>query len=350
MRFKIDFKTNIDIPTDFIYKFLNISNPTYFAIYIYTFNKVYNGQDTLEYSEIAMDIEFATEMDVITAFKYFEKKDCVKIEDNLITFLSVESKPSINENQNYDNFEISKDLKIDSKPVYDMREIELYRKNDEGIRNLFIVAERNFGRTLKSSDIFIIFEIYDRLMFPVETIEYLLEYYTSKGITNMDYILSAAINWHDKGIKTKQDAINFTNVANEDFMKVRKALGNTSKNDKTYAETKMLDKFYNEYGYTLDIILEGCDAAVMSSKGNPSYNYLEGILSNWYNEGVRTIEDVRAREMDMDSNRKKNKTKKVTTSTSKNKFANFSQKSLDFQKYEKLNQERLEKIAKGEDV
>lgn len=350
MRFNIDFQSNSDIPIDFINKFLNISNPLYFVIYLYTFKRVFNGESNIDYDDISLSIEFSTENDVIATFKYFEQKGIINIDDETITFLNIfEKKNELKE----EVAEAKPSISIEQKPVYDMREIELYRKTNEDFRNLFIVAERNFGRTLKQSDMFIIFDIYDRLMLPADVIEYLLEHYTSKGITNMTYMEKVATDWYDKDVRTKEDAMRIVNAKNEDYIRVRKALGMGSKRDKTYAEEKMFDKFYNEFGYSLDIILEGCDAAVMSSKESPSYKYLEGILTNWYNEGVKTVDDIKKRAKDIEENRKKvasRKTNKQSSKPAKNKFANFSQKSLDFDKYEKLNRERMERLAKGENV
>ncbi len=346
MYFKIGFENTSDIPNDFIDKFLNVSNPTYFIIYLHTFRRVFNGESNIDFSNIAMEIEFITENDVYACYKYYEQKGIVKIQDDIITFLEIKSEMEKEETLIENNDDVL--LEIEKRPVYDMREIELYRKNNEGFRNLFILAEKSFGRTLKQSDMFIIFDIFDRLMLPVEVIEYLLEHYTSKGITNMKYMEKVAVEWYDRGIKTKEDAQKLVNIKNEDYIKVRKALGMNSKRDKTSAEEKMLDKFYNEFGFSLDMILEACDVAIMSSKESPSYNYLEGILTNWYNDGIKTLEDVVNHINAINENRKKLNNAKTSKAQGKNKFANFSQKSLDFDKYEKLNRERLEKIAKGE--
>lgn len=343
MRFKIDYDAKGDIPNNFIYKYLNTSNPTYFSIYLYIFRRVFNGDEFIDFGEVSLEMEFVTENDVINTFKYFEKKDIIKTENDKIVFLEIidEVKKVVEE----ENKDFS--IEIEKPPTYDMREIEYYRENNKDVKNLFMVAEKSFGRTLKASDIFIIFDIYDRLLMKVDVIEYLLEYYASKGTNNMNYILKAAVTWQENGVKTKDDAIKYVNRASEDYILVRKALGNVSKGERTNAESIMLDKFYNEYNYSLDIILEACDAANMSSH-NPSYNYLEGILNNWYNEGIKTVEDVKKRSLEIEANR--NKPKKTKKSVSKNKFANFSQKGVDFDKFEKSNQQRLERLAKGEDV
>ncbi len=347
MEFDLSFKTDIDIQDEFIKKYMVNSNAGYFVTMLYTLRRVINGDIPKDFSEIAENIEFITENDVSSAFKYFEQKGFVKYEENLITFVANKSEVTLDEQKFYEQHEEN----IEQKRVYGIKEIELYRKNDESFSNLFVLAEKSFGRTLVQSDMFIILDMYDRLMLPVEVIEYLLEHYTAKGFTNMKYMEKVAMEWHDKDIKTREEAMKLVNAKNEDYMRVRKALGMMSKRDKTYAEEKMLDKFYNEYGYNIDVILEGCDAAVMSSKESPSYNYLEGILSNWFNEGVKTVEDVKKRFNEMEQNRKtNNKAQKVQKSPKRNKFANFTQNSVDFSEYEKMERQRLEKIVKGEDI
>lgn len=231
-----------------------------------------------------------------------------------------------------------------------MAEIEYYRKNNRDVDNLFLLAERNFGKTLSPEDISDIFDIYERLLLPVEVIEYLLEQYTSKGISNMGYITKVANEWHDRGIKTKEQAVRLVNISSEDYIKIRKALGNSSKNEITPAEEKMINKFYNEYNFDLDIILEACDSVVITSSGIPSYSYLDGKLKEWHLAGATTLEDVIKIEEEIKLSRKTPKKSAKSGNKNKNKFANFSQKSLDFDKYERLNQERLDKLAKGENI
>ncbi len=347
MEVNLSLKNGVDIQEEFIKKYMESSTAAYFVIVLYTLRHTLENMPPKSCAEIALAIEYVTENDVIAAFKYFEQKGFVKITGDDITLGESNYDVTVDEQKVFEEHQESNARKR----VYDLKEIELFRKNDEGFSNLFVIAEKYFGRTLVQSDMFVIFDIYDRLMLPVEVIEYLLEHYASKGITNMKYIEKVAIEWYDKDIKTREDAMKLVNAKNEDYIRVRKALGMASKRDKTYAEEKMLDKFYGEYGYGIDIILEACDAAVMSSKESPSYNYLEGILSNWYTEGIRTVDDVKKRFNEIEQNRKTNsKNQKNTKAPKRNKFANFTQNSVDFSEYEKLERQRLEKIVKGEDI
>ncbi len=346
MDFKIAFNSTSDIPIDFIDNFLNVSNPTYFVIYLNAFRRVFNGETTISYPDIAMEIEFATENDVIACFKYFEQKKIIIIDNELITFLPINEEIESQEEE-------SVVIDIEKKPTYSMREIENYRNIDKKLNDVYVLADKYFGRTLTTSDMFIIMDIYDRLGLPAEVIEFLIEHHVQKGINNLNKMEKVAVEWHSRGVKTKEDALRITNYKNEDYVQIRKALGMTTRGDITSAEEKMLAKFYGEYGYSLEIILEACDAAVMNSKGStPSFSYLEGTLRNWNNEGVKTLEDVKNRqETIMALNEQKtSKKQKVATKTSKNKFNNFTQDKLDFDLIEKQNRERLEKIARGENL
>lgn len=354
MNFKITFQNDKDIPTDFINEFLNISNPTYFVIFINVFKRVFNGEKSISNLDISMDIDFATENDVYACFKYYEKKGALSISEDTVYFLPIgKSEMSSTEIEiQEDVIDVIPSIEINTKPTYSMAEIENYRNIDKNFNNVYILADKYLGRTLKTSDMYIIMDIYDRLGLPADVIEYLIEYHAQKGITNLNYMEMAAADWHNKGVKTREDAINITNNKNEDYMQIRKALGMTNKGAITSAEEKMLNKFYNEYGFSLTMILEACDTCVISAKsGGPSLSYLDGILKNWNNDGIRTLEDIKNRQDTIDALNEKKSARKQKNNSSKASFNNLpvenSNSKDDYKDIEKKNLELLRKNLEG---
>ena len=56
-------------------------------------------------------------------------------------------------------------------------------------------------------------------------------------------------------------------------------------------ELKYINKWTNDYGFTLEVILEACKKAVSIGR-NVSFPYIDGILVYWYQKDLKTIEDI----------------------------------------------------------
>lgn len=65
----------------------------------------------------------------------------------------------------------------------------------------------------------------------------------------------------------------------------------------------MMDRWLNTYGFTIDLITEACQRTV-SKIGQPSFQYAEGILSKWKEQGVRSMADVEQRDAEHQKRKK----------------------------------------------
>ena len=102
-------------------------------------------------------------------------------------------------------------------------------------------------------------------------------------------------------------------------------------------EAEMMDRWLNTYGFTIDLITEACQRTV-SKIGQPSFQYAEGILSKWKEQGVRSMADVEQRDAEHQKRKKtasdQNAARKTAPAASSNRFNNFHQREYDYQKLE----------------
>ena len=102
-------------------------------------------------------------------------------------------------------------------------------------------------------------------------------------------------------------------------------------------EAEMMDRWLNTYGFTIDLIIEACQRTV-SKIGQPSFQYAEGILSKWKEQGVRSMADVEQRDAEHQKRKKtasdQNAARKTAPAASSNRFNNFHQREYDYQKLE----------------
>ena len=100
--------------------------------------------------------------------------------------------------------------------------------------------------------------LYEDLGMGSELLEYLVEYCVQNGHTSVRYIEAVARNWHEKGIRTAQEAKDYSSAYNKDSFAVMKAFGINSRKPAA-PEQKLMDKWFRDYGFTREVVLEACD-------------------------------------------------------------------------------------------
>ncbi len=206
----------------------------------------------------------------------------------------------------------------------------------EELQHVLYVAQTYFGHLLSPTEIECIMFFYDDLHFSGDLLEYLLEYCVSKGSTSIHYLKKVGLAWHESGIRDVAAAKQETNTFNKHYYTILKAFGirNRAPVEK---EAEMMDRWLNTYGFTIDLITEACQRTV-SKIGQPSFQYAEGILSKWKEQGVRSMADVEHRDAEHQKRKKaaadQNAARKTAPVASNNRFNNFHQREYDYQKLE----------------
>jgi DnaD/phage-associated family protein len=171
---------------------------------------------------------------------------------------------------------------------------------------------------------------YDYNMDP-DVIEKAFQYgVEAKGVRKMNYIEGIVRNWYDMGLTT-MDAVE-EYLSREDqkyhrYHKVMKAVGLSHKGFNE-GDNKLISKWFEEYGYTMEMVLKGCEAS--SKVQYPTINYIDGVISDWYKKGFKTPEDVEEKDKLSEKPAPRNDVKKSTRQSYKTKFHNFEQRSSNY--------------------
>lgn len=215
------------------------------------------------------------------------------------------------------------DPNIYVKPAYTMAQLKSFKEQEDS-GQLIYVAETYVGKTLTPSDINTIYFMWDVLHFSDDLIDYLVQYCVELGKRDFRYMEKVAIRWAEEGITTPQQAKQYAAKYDKSVYSIMNALGKTG--HPTAKELEFINRWMNEYGFTLDIILEACDRTVLATDKR-RFSYAEGILSSWHRENIRTKADIAKAE----SSHRKQKTVASSKSTvSSNPFNQFPQTTYDF--------------------
>lgn len=339
------------VSNKFIDEYMADANGEFVKVYLYLLRHLGNHSFELSISAIADNFDH-TEKDVVRALKYWERMKLLHIEYNPDKTLSgihmynidcptaSASKDSASEGSaekasaapEVNN--ITPIRKKEARKNYTLDEVKAFRK-DPNVSELFFIIETYLKHPLSSTDTNTILFWYDSLHFSPELIEYLVEYCISKGHSSTRYMDKVAMGWHENDITSVEEAKENAAIHSQAYYGVMKALGISGRN-LVDSEIAFVNKWSKEYAFDLSLIQEACSRTIAAIH-QPSFEYTDTILSNWYKNGVHTLEDVKNIDASYSKTRKNASGNTQASSASKrNRFNNFEQRDYDFDELEKM--------------
>ena len=198
---------------------------------------------------------------------------------------------------------------------------------DEEFGQLVYIVGKYLDRPMKQTDSEVLGYLYGELGMRADLLEYLVESCVDAGHNSIHYIEKIALDWHEKGIRTVEDAREQAEICRKQYYQVLKAFGLTRRGPAP-EEKKVMDVWFYDYGFQLDIVLEACSRTI-NSIHEPSFNYAGGILADWKKKGVRSRSDIDALDQAF---AKEQETKKGQRkeAAKPNRFHNFDQVGYDY--------------------
>lgn len=208
--------------------------------------------------------------------------------------------------------------------------------NTEDFSQAVFMTEMYFGRPLNFTELNSMCYIHKDLGFSIELMEYLIEYCVEKNKKSFRYIETVAVNWFREGIDTLEAAKEAARSYTDNVFVIMKALGITGRNAAP-VEVDYIKK-WNAYGMEQEVLLEACNRSLLKTH-EPSFHYVDGILSNWNKQGVRTMKDIQVvDEMFRTARDEKQErdAKHVSSTSVTGGFNNFEQRDYDYRELESV--------------
>ncbi|QCX33649.1 DnaD domain protein [Caloramator sp. E03] len=251
------------VDNKFIDKYLPEAKGEFVKVYLICLRYALSNMDT-SIEDISQTLGLL-QTDVIKAFEYWEEKGLLHLSnDGTLEFLD-ESMQIKNNNLYLNDF--SKDM---------LEHIE-----------------KLIGRPLYSKEILTYMNFLDDFNFTPEVILLLVEYCAAKKKTDIRYIEKVAIAWHDSGVKSIEDAQKQIKMREDKWNKYRAIASYLGFKDSEISkpQEEFMEKWLFKMGFPLEIVLEACRICIMRiNEGN--FNYIDAILSDWYKNGVKKVEDL----------------------------------------------------------
>lgn len=297
----------------FIDNFLPKARGEYVKIFILILKYAYCGEMGFNSSFIAKTLNLL-ESDIKNALDYWSDVGVIKVTSIDETTSNIEFL------QLSENSTITSSLNL-------INEI-----NNNNLIDFFKEVEIIMGRPLSQKEMENYISWTKQFNFSYELILYLISYCVNKNKKDFRYIEKVALSWWDLNIKTLDEAMVYTEKREKQFTSYKKILNYLGMNDTEIGkpQEELFNKWLVTYNMSMDLILKACDICFSKISKN-DFNYIDGILNNFKNSKIFTIEDYEKYE-----NSKNSLVKGFSKSKPKNTFSNFPQRVYDNEKLEKL--------------
>ncbi|WFA08365.1 DnaD domain protein [Tissierella sp. Yu-01] len=324
----------------FINDYMPMANGTYVKVYLLGFKYAHDKDDKLEVTNnsIAKHLDIPLD-DVLRAWDFWEEKGIIEKHGSdrvnyKVKFLNLKQL-YIKNNINMFNQkeEPKKEVKYSTQDLIEANQMPI-------INNMFNQIDYIMRRQTTPSEKKLILEwIHDYNMNP-DVIEKAFFYAVEqKGIRKINYVEGIIRNWYDEGLTNIDAVIEHFRKSDEKYyryQKVMKSLGLNNRPTKK-DEKQLIDKWFDEYNFTMDIVLMGCET---DKNVKPSVSYVNGTLKAWFEKGVKTVGDIELLDKPTEIKKPVINIKSKRPLANKTRFHNFEQRT------EMYTSEELEAIAK----
>lgn len=273
----------VPVSSYFIEHFLKDANGAFVKVYLYALSLAHRGAD-VENTQIAEALNLL-ESDVLQAFVYWKDKGMIIEDSGVVEFCD---KPVVLFSEQIIEQDEEENLK---KAKYDSIELARRIGEDQSLSELVMLAQELLSKPLTQAELETVYWLYDELGYSSEAILLLLDYCISRNKRSFKYIEKVAVTWHEQGLYTAQDIIEYINAEEEKsgyMYSIRKGMG-ISDRPLAKAEEEYINKWYETYGFSCDMILLAYEYCLINTS-KLSFPYMDKIIERWNAQGITTVQ------------------------------------------------------------
>ncbi|WP_309447258.1 DnaD domain protein [Clostridium sp.] len=304
----------------FIEKYMPQARGEFVKIYLLMLKHNISGELGVSSSILASSLNLL-ESDIMNALNYWNDQGIIKL-------------TQIDKMGNY-NVEF---LDLTEEPVKSTKQVDLLEAlGSSNTKGMLKDIEVLLARPLSPNEMSIYLNWQREFGFSSELILILMEYCISKGKSDSRYIEKVALSWHDQKITNIEQAQNLIKKTEDKWLNIRKILTYLGINngDIMKPQQDLIEKWLLIYKFPNDIIFKACDIC-FERLSRADFKYIDGILTNWNKNNIRTLEDIALKDT---KNNKNVKYQKNYTNNNNDKsplkFNNFEAREYDYDSLEK---------------
>lgn len=307
----------------FIEKYMPKARGEFIKVYLLFLKYNSSGEPGVSSSILASSLNLL-ESDIMNALNYWNDQGIIKL--NKIDQMG---------NFNIEFLELSEESTKDNKNQVDL----LTALNSNNTKDMLKDIESLLARPLSPTEMSTYLNWQKEFGFSSELILILIEYCVSKGKSDPRYIEKVALSWHDLKITDVNQAQNLIKKTEDKWGNIRKVLSylGISNTDIMKPQQDMIEKWLLTYNYSIDIIQKACDIC-FERLNRADFKYIDGILNNWNNNNLRTLEEISAKDKKQVNSNKYSKSQSASSYIKEKpplRFNNFEPREYDYDSLEK---------------
>lgn len=180
-------------------------------------------------------------------------------------------------------------------PHYSSSDAADYLEKHAEVKNLVDCCQNISGEMFSTAETEIIIGMHDYLALPPDYIMLLFAHAQKTGKRSVRYVESLAIRFFDEGVLNYQELeerLKIVEKLDTTESYIRSIFGLTTR-ALTAKEKAMVEKWVMTMRYEKDILRRAYEITV-DNTGKPSLPYANAILENWYQAGLKSIEEIDA--------------------------------------------------------
>ena len=193
-----------------------------------------------------------------------------------------------------------KKLEDSSLPTYSTQDVKSALEGDASFAGLVSEVEKRLGRSLLTQDVKDLLYLTDYLGLPPEVVYLLVNHCAAArkpgGKVTLNQIKKEGLRWQEAGVTTPEeaDAYMARQARRQDRQRALLALLDRPGRAPMKQEAEYLDTWMS-WDLADEVIREAYERTVFQV-GELKWSYLNGILRSWHEQGLHTIQEVRAAE------------------------------------------------------
>lgn len=271
----------------FIETFLKDVSGIFLKVYLYALSLATRGISA-DTAEISKELNIL-ESDVLQAFSFWKNEGMIIEEGGVIEFVARPLEIHPVSNQSLPQTQTS------DKAHYDSIEIAKKISEDQSLSELVILTQELLAKPLTPQDLETIYWFNEGLGFSSEAILLILDYCVVREKRNLKYIEKVALSWHEKGIRTADEIMEYLaeeEKKNSVIYKIQKTMG-IGNRVLSPAEEQYLIRWTEEYQMSEEMVLLAYDNCLLNTS-KLSFPYMDKIIQRWNKQGIHTIEAAEA--------------------------------------------------------
>mgnify|MGYP005612236305 FL=1 len=188
-----------------------------------------------------------------------------------------------------------KRAKVTELPQYTSSELTLLLEKHTHVVGLIDECQNILGKIFTAADIKVLMGLIDFLGLDNDYVLVLMHYAARKGMKSMRYIEKIAVSCLDDGFTDAavlQAALREREEKEDIEAKIKNIFGAGARKFSA-KEKKCVEAWISTYNFGLDIIERAYDITI-SATSKPSIPYAHAILERWFNEGIKSVEQIDA--------------------------------------------------------